>query len=181
VNRLVDAIVARPEAIDAGAGHERVQFQPLLDVLGGTLLTTAERERIQSDPDLEATLDSGYLPTITPQGWEDALRQAEEAVEDAPGWRTVMIPARSGNFGVTIPDDGSGADVLAMFAPPYAAPRLMTYHPATGTVNVSPGQVHCAPPSRGICEPGSCGGCRARKVRDRTGEAIMCRCPDAKG
>jgi hypothetical protein len=180
VNRLVDALIARPEAIDVGEGHERVPFPPLLEVLGGTLLTRVEQERIEADPDLAVTLDNGYLPTIASWEWRDALRQAEQTVDDASGWRTVMIAAQSGEFGVTVPEDGTGEDVLVMFAPPYSMPRLLTYHPGTGTLIVISDQAHCTPPSRGICEPGTCGGCRARKVRDRTGEAIMCRCPDTE-
>lgn len=78
-----------------------------------------------------------------------------------------MIPATTGEAGLTAPQDSSNASLVALFTGPADDARTLVYDPVRRSVaEHSPG-THCGLLSRGRCAPGICGGCRARKVWTR--------------
>ena len=118
VNRLVDSLLAHPEAIDQVAGEEEVSFDLLAGILGDHLLGGPEWEW-ESKPgvaELRRPLSVGYLPTISASEWDRAFRDAEDGLAGAPGgWWTVMVPGTARDVGLTVPQDSSRADNVALF------------------------------------------------------------------
>jgi hypothetical protein len=175
VNRLVDALLARPDVVSRAVERDVVTFDFVLDALGEAALTRSEKQTVFDDAGLLHDLNASYLPTITAPQWDGALRLTRgEAI--ASGWWTVMIPAVSGLVGVTIPQDSSPTDLVALFTGPVNSAGTLVYDPTRGCLVDAPAGEHCASPSLGICRPGFCGGCRSVLVLDKTGRGIKCRC-----
>jgi hypothetical protein len=182
VNRLVEALLARPHVIDLAVQEEATPFDLLTEMLDDALFSRSEREVIVGDPGLHRRLRAGYLPTITAPDWDGALTLADRNGGGGSGWWTVMIAAPGGGVGLTVPQDSSEDKLVALFTGPADDAGTLVYDPATGSVFDLSRQAHCGPPSRGRCAPGTCGGCRARKVWNKaTGFGIACRCPDQAG
>jgi hypothetical protein len=180
VNRLVKALLERPDVIDLAVQREAAPFDLLLETLGDALLTGPERESIGSDMELIQRLRAGYLQTITAPVWEAALTLAEGAPVREAGWWTVMLPASNGRRGLTVPQDSAEAELVALFTGPTDDARTLVYDPTTSSV-ADLLETHCSnPPIWGLCVPGTCGGCRAQPVWDpaTNSKSIMCRCPD---
>jgi hypothetical protein len=181
MNRLVKALLGRPDAVDRLAEQPQVvPFDLLLDALGDALLRGSEREALANNPQLTDRLRVGYLPTITGSDWLGALRVAEEeAPPDEAGWSTVMIPSSNGSRGLTVPQDPTDAELVVLFTGPPNAAQTLAYDPLRGSLVELPAS-HCSPPSWGICSGGSCGRCKACRVWDpiSRSKAIRCRCPD---
>jgi hypothetical protein len=137
-----------------------------------------ELHRIQDDLQLRQRLETSYLPTISAPDWEYALSLTENRTAINSGWWTVMIAGTSGHFGLTAPQDGSGAELVALFTGPAASAEILVYGPALGTVIEVTGGPHCGPSSRGRCYEGTCHGCAAFEVYDEathsTGIKCMC-------
>lgn len=182
MNRLVTALTAHPQVIELFAGQERAPFDVLLRRLGDDLLSGPERQIIRSRA-IGRRLQPSYLPTISFGDWERALSLAASRTTGRSGWYTVMIPAADGLSGLTAPQNDSNSELIALFALPYDDPAILVYDPALGSVIELAGEPHCGVPSRGLCSPGTCGGCHPAKVRDKaTGSiGIKCVCPDQKG
>lgn len=183
MNRLVNALMARPQVIDETAGHERAPFGTLLEALGDDLLSGPERGILQSDPALSRRLQESYLPAISAAQWQDALTMAGNRTAASSGWWTVMIAAPGGRRGVTAPQNGSAPELVALFTPPYSHPGVLIYNPALRSVTELADGAHCGLPSRGRCAPGRCGGCVPATVYDAAagGMGIKCVCPDQQG
>jgi hypothetical protein len=178
VNRLVKALLAHPNVVDEVIPRGRADFEFLLRRLGDELMTEQEWSALPRDPVAAPSLRAGYLPVITAGEWEQALDAAQEGPDDA-GWGTVMLRNSSGDFGVTAPQDPSDEPVVALFTGPADNPQRVVYRLIESTyVDLADG-AHCGTYSRGNCGPGTCGGCRPRKVWDTAaGIAIKCRCDD---
>jgi hypothetical protein len=182
VNRLVSALIARPQVIDRTAGYDRASFELLLDALGDDLLSGRERDPLRSDPALSRRLREGYLPIISASEWQDALSLAANRTASSSGWRTVMIAAVGGHAGLTAPQDSSLPELVALFTGSYNDPGVLIYDPTLRSVTALPGGAHCGVPSRGLCSPGACGGCAPATVYDTAtgGRGIKCVCPDQR-
>jgi hypothetical protein len=186
VNRLVKALIERPQVIELMAGQEDPRsarqedprFGQLLDALGDTLFSESELHRIQTDLPLLQRLRRSYLPTISAPDWDDALSLTEDRTATNSGWWTVMVAGTSGRFGLTAPQDGSKAKLVALFTGPPESADVLVYDPVLGTVREVSGGRHCGPPSRAHCFEGSCHGCKAYQVYDEaihlTGIKCMC-------
>ncbi len=159
---------------------ETAPFALMRDALGDALFSETEWESVTRDEIALQALRTSYLPTISASDWYAALRQADEIGPDgSPAWWTVMIPADSGDFGLTAPEISSETDLVALFTGPLSSSRVFAYD-LTRTSPAALPVAHCSPPSWGICAPGSCGGCKARLVWDPAtkSKGIECRCPD---
>jgi hypothetical protein len=180
MNRLLDALLIRQDLIGLMRGRDAVSFRELLDTLGEAMLTNPEQERIFSTAALADRLEAGYLPLISAPDWEHALSLVRSPAGTESGWWTVMIPAPDGRRGVTVPQNGDLRSRVALFTGTPGDVRVLAYDPALGEIGEYPGEAHCGPPSRGICDPGVCHGCAPVPVYDRkTGSmAIKCICPD---
>jgi hypothetical protein len=177
VNRLVKALNARPQVIEQTAGQRDPSFGLLLDALGDAVFSESELHRIQNDPQLRQRLETSYLPTISAPDWEDAMSLTENRTAINSGWWTVMIAGTSGHFGLTAPQDGSGAELVALFTGPAASVWILAYDPALGTLSEVTSRPHCGAPSRGRCYEGTCHGCKAFEVYDEaTHSGIKCMC-----
>lgn len=183
MNRLVNALMARPQVIERTAGHEDARFGSLLDALGDTVFSESELHRIQDDRPLRQRLEESYLPTISAPDWEYALTLTENRTAINSGWWTVMIPGTSGHFGLTAPQDGSASELVALFTGPAASAGILVYDPALGAVKDVTGGPHCGPPSRGRCGEGICYGCAAFEVYDEATHStgIKCMCSHRPG
>jgi hypothetical protein len=179
VNRLVSALIAHPQVIEETAGREDLRFGRLLDALGNEVFSESELHRIQSDPHLRERLEAGYLAAITAVGWEHALSLAENRTATSSGWWTVMIAGPSGRFGVTVPQDDSRAELVALFTGPADSAAVLVYDPALVTVGEAVDGPHCGPPSRNRCNTARCSGCKISEVYDRAthSSGIKCLCP----
>jgi hypothetical protein len=111
VNRLVRALIARPQVIEQTAGQQDPSFGLLLDALGAAVLSESELHRIQNDRQLRRRLETSYLPTISAPDWDDALSLTENRTTTNSGWWTVMVAGTSGHFGLTAPQEGSGTEL----------------------------------------------------------------------
>jgi hypothetical protein len=179
MNRLVKALLTRPPVAELAIQPDSVPFDLLRDALGDALFSTTEWESLSRNAGAIRDLHTGYLPTINASDWNTALRLAEETVADGrAGWWTIMIPWGS-NFGLTVPQDSTGIELIALFTGPLSNSRTIAYDVTRGSV-IDVSATHCSPPSWGICAPGSCGGCKARQVWDPAtrSKGIKCRCPD---
>jgi hypothetical protein len=183
VNRLLRALIERPQVIEQTAGQQDPKFGRLLDELGDTLLSESERNILQDDPLLRPLLENSYLPTISAPDWERALSLTENRTAINSGWWTVMVAGTSGHFGLTAPQDDSGTELVALFTGPVDSAQILAYNPTLGTVRGVPGGPHCGPPSRGRCFEGRCHGCAAFEVYDRATHStgIKCMCPHQAG
>ena len=179
MNRLVDALIAHPQVVEQMAGQEDARFGSLLDTLGDALFSESELHRIQNDPQLRQRLDTSYLLTISAPDWEYALSLTENRTAINSGWWTVMVAGTSGHFGLTAPQDGSGAELVALFTGPAASAGILAYDPALGTVSEVTGGPHCGPPSRGRCDKRNCPDCDPAEVYDEATHStgIKCTCP----
>jgi hypothetical protein len=179
MNRLVNAVIARPQVIEQAAGQERASFEFLMRVLGNDLFSDPERQLIEGDPELRSRLHGGYLPTISATDWEHALSLTANRTAASSGWWTVMIPATDGRSGLTAPQDGSETALVALFTGPPENVRVLAYDPANGSaVEIASGR-HCGRPSRGLCGLSRCPNCVAVEVYDQAtgGPGIKCICP----
>jgi hypothetical protein len=183
MNRLVNALIAHPEVVEQTAGQEDARFGSLLDVLGDAVFSGSELRRIQDDPQLRQRLETSYLPTISAPDWEYALSLAENRTAVNRGWWTVMVAGTSGRFGLTAPQDGSGAELVALFTGPTARAGILAYDPALSTVIDLTGGPHCGPPSRGRCDRQNCPDCDPAEVYDPATHStgIKCTCPHQAG
>jgi hypothetical protein len=183
MNRLVDALLARQEVIGLMTRPDAVSFRELLDALGEAMLSRPEQERVFGAADLASRLEAGYLPVISAPDWEHAISLAQGPTATESGWWTVMIPAPDGRSGVTVPQDSSASPRLALFTGASGRAGVLAYDPALGEIGEYPGEAHCGPPSRGLCDPGVCRGCTAFPIYDRKTRsmAIKCMCPDQVG
>jgi hypothetical protein len=178
MNRLVKALIARPQVIEQTAGQGDPSFGLLLDALGDLVFSGSELQRIQADLQLRQRLETGYLPTISAPDWNYAMSLTENRTAIKSGWWTVMVAGASGHFGLTAPQDGSGSEVVALFTGPAASAEILVYDPALGTLGEVTGGPHCGPPSRGRCREGTCHGCEPFEVYDEASHStgIMCMC-----
>jgi hypothetical protein len=175
VNRLVDALLANSEVVDLAARDETAPFDLLVEALGDSLLSASERELIDRNDDLYQRLRACYLPSITAQGWNGALRLTEG--EDlATGWWTVMIAATTGGIGLTAPQDSSVTGLVGLFTGPAPNAAVLVYDPDRGRVVDLPPGAHCVTTPDGLCPKGTCGSCRSKTVWDKTGRGIRCSC-----
>lgn len=178
LNRLVKALIARPQVIEQTAGQGDPSFGLLMDVLGDAVFSESELDRIQNDLELRERLETGYLATISAPDWDYALSLTENRTAINSGWWTVMVAGASGHFGLTAPQDDSGADLVALFTGPAASVQTLVYDPALGALRDVTGRPHCGPPSRGRCFEGTCHDCAAFEVYDEathsTGIKCMC-------
>jgi hypothetical protein len=89
-----------------------------------------------------------------------------------------MVPM-SASTGITVPQDSSATELIALFTGPLSDPRPLAYDLAARQLAELPA-AHCSPPSWAICAPGSCGGCKPFKFWDPVAgsEGLECRCPD---
>jgi hypothetical protein len=178
VNRLVDALRTHRQVIDLALDRGEAPFELLVDALGDALLSGPERDLIGRDAELSQRLNAGYLPVITAPEWDSALSEAAEDTSLGADWWTVMIPSASRAAGLTVPQDSSAADLVALFDGRGPDAQLLAYDPAVGAFADTSRTGHCAPPTRGRCGDGMCGQCQARRVWDKaTGMGIKCRCP----
>jgi len=175
MNRLVDALLANSEIVDLAARGEMAHFDLLVEALGDRLLSMPERELINRDDDLSQRLRAGYLPSITAQDWDGALRLTE-GEEMAVGWWTVMIAATTGTIGLTMPQDSSVTQLVALFTGPAPDAVVIAYNPVLGRFADLPPSAHCMAGPDGKCR-GTCGECRSNRVLDKTGRGIICSCP----
>lgn len=186
VNRLVKALIERPQVIElmAGQGDQRLdrqedpRFGRLLDALDDALFSESELRRVRNDPYLRQRLGEGYLPTISAPEWDRALSLTENRAAINSGWWTVMVAGVSGHFGLTVPQDDSRAELVALFTGPLDSAQVLVYDPTLGMVREVTGGPHCGPPSRGDCFEGSCHSCKAYEVYDETSHltGIKCMC-----
>src|SRR5437773_1887768 len=93
MNRLVAALLRRPEVVAAAAEQQGATFGWLADTLGEELLSQEERARVAGDEGLRRELESGYLGAITAGRWNESIQLARSRppVESAE-WVT-MVPA----------------------------------------------------------------------------------------
>ena len=110
----------------------------LIDALGDAVFSESELHRIQDDPELLQRLERGYLPTISAPDWDYALSMTENRTAINSGWWTVMVAGTSGQFGLTAPQDGFGADLVALFTGPAANVQMLVYDPGLGALRGSP-------------------------------------------
>jgi hypothetical protein len=175
VNRLVDALLTNSEVVDRAARDQAASFDLLAGALGDSLLSAPERELIDRNDDLRQRLRACYLPSITAQDWDGALRLTE-GDEIATGWWTVMIAATTGVIGLTAPQDSSVTGLIALFTGSAHDAGLLIYDPARGHVVDLPPDAHCVLAPDGLCPKGSCGQCKSKTVWDKTGRGIRCSC-----
>jgi hypothetical protein len=176
MNRLVDALLANREVVDLAARGETAPFDLLVEALGDRLLSTPERELLNRNDDLRQRLRAGYLPSITAQDWDGALRLTE-GEEIATGWWTVMIAATTGRIGLTAPQDSSVAGLVALYAGPAPDAVVLAYDPIRGRFADLPPSGHCTTRPDGLCTKGICGECQSKRVLGKTGRGIICSCP----
>ena len=182
MNRLVNALIARPQVIEQTAGKGNVGFGLLMFALGDIVFSRSELHRIQDDLQLFQRLETSYLPTISAPDWKDALSLTENRAAVKSGWWTVMIAGTSGRFGLTAPQDAPGSELVALFDGPAASARILVYDPALGTVTEVTGGPHCGISTRGRCFEGICHDCVAFEVYDEAdGAGIKCICPHHPG
>jgi hypothetical protein len=178
VNRLVDALRARPEVVDELTRHPEASLGKLVEALGPAALSD-DPKLVRFAESLQRDRSTGFLPTISANDWNDALNRAGDGGTAETGWWTVMVAGTVGDRGLTIPQDGSESPLLAVFAGPRDRPQLFRLDVDAGRWRTGvPG--HCQPPSWGACAPGVCGGCELLKVWDAVsaGLALQCRCGD---
>jgi hypothetical protein len=182
MNRIVKALIERPQVIEETAGREDPRFGWLLDALGDALLSASELLRIQDDLQLQRLRES-YLATITAPKWNRALSKTENRTAASSGWWTVMVAGTSGGFGLTAPQDGSGAELIALFTGQEKDTKVLVYDPALGTVSEITGGPHCGLSSHGLCFEGSCHGCLPYEVYDMKthSSGIKCECSHEAG
>lgn len=179
MNRLVKALIAQPLNAEVARRADRLPFGLLREALGASLFSGAEWEAISGNERVIRDLRTGYLPVVNSSDWTAALRLADEAdVNGGSNWWTVMIPL-SHDIGLTVPQDSSDADLIALFSGSLSSAQTIAYNLAQVQSAIVP-VAHCSPPSWGICAPGSCGGCKACLVWDPVTKTkgITCRCPD---
>jgi hypothetical protein len=176
VNRLVKALIERPHIIEQAAGQEEVRFGQLLDALGDALFDESELDRTQNDLQLRQRLERSYLPTISAPDWDRALSLTENRTAVNRGWWTVMVAGVSGNFGLTAPQDGSRAELVALYTGPADGAQVLVYDIARGAASEVNGGPHCGPPSRGRCFEGRCHGCAAFEVYDEATHSTGIKC-----
>jgi hypothetical protein len=189
MNRLVEAVLAQPEVVRLATRElvtsdgtvvmaDSTDFGELLDRLGDAMLSPAEQARLGDET--RYRLAASYLPTIRAAEWEQALSLAEGRGATAAGCWTVMVPSADGRSGLTIPENGTPAELVALFTGPPGDARVIAYDPARDEITETPPGAHCTTPSRGRCDPGSCSGCAPFEVYDKKTKAkgIRCLCPD---
>jgi hypothetical protein len=179
VNRLVDALLARRDVVDVAVQRGVASFELLLASLDEGLFSEAEREIVEGDRQVLRRLRTGYLPMITAPDWDGAVSLSGPDPADGAVWWTLMIPATTGGVGLTVPQNQLDTDWVALFVGSPDNAGTLIYDPAAGSLLEVTLGAHCGPPSRGRCAPGTCGGCRPRRVWDKaTGVGIACRCQD---
>lgn len=183
MNRLVKALIERPQVIDPQviektAYRKRVTFSQLLDALGDTLFSDRELGYLQSNPQVGQRLEQSYLPTITALEWDRALSLTEDRTAGNSGWWTAMVAGASGRFGLTVPQNGSRNELVALYAGQEDNAKLFIYSPAQRTVREVTDGPHCGPASLGKCLKGICGTCKSRRVYDKATyeSGIKCMC-----
>jgi hypothetical protein len=188
VNRLVKALIERPQVIDPQViekttHRKRVTFSQLLDALGDTLFSQRELGYLQSNPDVRQRLEQSYLPTITALEWDRALSLTVDRTADNSGWWTAMVAGASGRFGLTVPQNGSRSELIALYAGQEDNAKLLIYSLARGTVREVTDGPHCGPASLGECLKGICGTCKSYRVyrKGTHGPGVKCMCDHQVG
>jgi hypothetical protein len=183
MNRLVKALVAQPSAVELAVQRNTVPFDLLRELLGAALFSEVEWGSVAAEEATIERLRDGYLQVIPALAWDFALGLAE-VVSSAggTGWRTVMIPSADGQAGITVPQDSSDEELIALFTDLPLGLETIVYYPGQGSL-VDLSAEHCRPPSWGVCSSGVCGGCKARIVWDSATQSkgIRCRCPEQAG
>jgi hypothetical protein len=180
MNRLVTILQDEPALVTDAARQVRVDFTWLLEALGEKMMDSRELAALQATPRAAAALSDGYLPAITAGEWDAVLRSSEEEPQHVGGWWTVMVAGDS-SLGLTLPEDASADDLISLLGGPFESATPISWNPATLTLNVISTN-HCPPVTRRGCAPGTCGGCRSRRVYNRrTGYGVECRCDDQAG
>jgi hypothetical protein len=176
MNRLVAALLRRPEVVAAATEQESVTFEWLADTLGEELLSQEERVRIAQDTALSRELEGGYLHPITARRWNEGvqLAQSRPAVQ-SPEWVT-MVPAVGEEVGLTAPDDASAMDRISLFTGPLPIARRISVELTDTNLSISVSD-HCSLPVDSKCEPGICGGCKLVPV-EAPNVGLVCLCDD---
>jgi hypothetical protein len=176
MNRLVAALLHRPEVVATAAEQGSATFEWLADALGEELLSQEERTRIAQDEVLSRELSSSYLHPITAERWNEGvqLARSQPAVE-SPEWVT-MIPATGAEAGLTAPDDASDTDRISLFTGPPSNARRVSVELAGPDLSMSVSD-HCSPPIDGKCETGACGGCKLFPI-EAPNVGLICDCDD---
>jgi len=176
MNRLVAALLRRPEVVATATELQRPTFQWLADTLGEELLNQEERARIAQDAALSSQLEDSYLHPITAQRWNEGVQQAQSrpAVQSSE-WVT-MVPAAGAEVGLTVPDGTSVTDRISLFTGPLRRARRISVELAGTNLSVSVSS-HCNLPIDSWCDPGECGGCRLVTV-EAPNEGLICLCDD---
>jgi hypothetical protein len=192
VNRLVAALLQRPDVIDPARPAGVVQLHELLRLLGSDAIfgspdwldRALEREASGGGPPRRAELIlASYIAVETASAWNAAVGEAASParVPSDDMWRTVLIPGTTGSHGFTAPQRYTSDEYVALFAGREDGARILLLSPERHTArSIAKGDGHCSPPVRGICAPGTCGGCRTVAVWDPStnGQGLACQCPD---
>ena len=178
----IDPQLIDPQATEKLAIRSRVTFGHLLDALGDTLFSKRELGDLQNNPEVRQRLEESYLPTITALEWDRALSLTGNRSTSASGWWTVMVAGASGRFGLTVPQDVSRREVIALYVGEENNAKMLVYSPARRTLREVTDAPHCGPASRGNCLKG-CGTCEATEVYDEATQitGIKCMCGHQTG
>jgi hypothetical protein len=183
LNRLVAALLRRPEVVDTLTANRVAGFSSILEMLGSSAIF-GDRNSLDFGSHSE-DLDVSYLPVIRLADWRRAVSRAHSPDEASirRGWRSVVVRGTAGSKGLVVPQAYSRDDFAALFAGPEERPRVLRVNLERGSIrSVAGGRGHCSPPVRGACAAGACGGCRTVTVWDPStgGPGLACRCPDSE-
>jgi hypothetical protein len=176
MNRLVAALLRRPEVVATATEQQDATFEWLAGALGEELLSQEERARIARDEKLSRELGDSYLHVITAARWNESVQSARSRPSvQSPEWVT-MVPAAGAQVGLTAPEDVSDTERISLFTgPPLNALRI-SVELAGPELSVSVSS-HCSLPVDSQCDPGVCGGCKLLYV-EAPHYGLICRCDD---
>jgi hypothetical protein len=174
MNRLVAALLRRPDIVAAAAEQQGATFDWLVDNLGAELLDAREQAAIAANPALIDELAVGYLPVVTAEEWNRNVNRARSRPGDQPSEWVTMVPAAGAQVGLTAPEDRSDTDMISLFIGPVNNARTISIEPTDQSVSIS-SAAHCSLPVRSNCDKTRCPGCTLIYVEaPHTG--LICRC-----
>jgi hypothetical protein len=174
MNRLVSALLRRPDVVAAAAEQQGATFDWLVGNLGEELLDAREKSAIEADPALSSELSASYLPAITAEEWNRSVDRARSRPSDQPSEWVTMIPAAGAQEGLTAPEDDSNANKISLFIGPVENARTISIELTGQSVAVST-SAHCSLPVRGNCDTSRCRGCTLIHV-EAPHAGLICRC-----